>query len=74
MTTLASAATGPWRSARRRGWASTTAGLAVVEDEPIERMMALGLMAAPGLGIDEKGVMSGRIPRTEEVRHLLGAA
>ena len=44
----------------------------VVKEESIERMMALGLLATPGLAIDGKVVMSGRIPKAEEVRQLLG--
>ncbi|MGZ8796863.1 MAG: thioredoxin family protein [Thermoanaerobaculia bacterium] len=46
----------------------------VVKDESIERMMALGLMATPGVAIDGKVVISGRIPKADEVRHLLGLA
>jgi small redox-active disulfide protein 2 len=46
----------------------------VVKDESIERMMALGLMATPGVAIDGKVVISGRIPKAEEVRRLLGLA
>lgn len=46
----------------------------LVKDESIERMAALGLMATPGVVIDGKVVVSGRIPKTEEVRHLLGVA
>lgn len=46
----------------------------VVKDESIERMMALGLMATPGVAIDGRIVISGRIPRAEEVRQLLGVA
>ncbi len=46
----------------------------LVKDESIERMMALGLMATPGLAIDGKVVLSGRIPKAEEVRQLLGVA
>ncbi|MCM2314372.1 MAG: thioredoxin family protein [Thermoanaerobaculia bacterium] len=51
-----------------------TAGLQVelVKDESYERMAALGLMATPGIAIDGKVVVSGRIPKAEEVRHLLG--
>jgi small redox-active disulfide protein 2 len=50
------------------------AGLSVevVKDESIERMMALGLMATPGVAIDGKVVISGRIPKAEEVRKVLG--
>ena len=46
----------------------------VVKDESIERMMALGLMATPGVAVDGKIVVSGRIPKAEEVRQLLGVA
>lgn len=46
----------------------------VVKEETIERMMALGLMATPGIAIDGRVVMSGRIPKAEEVRALLGVA
>lgn len=46
----------------------------VVKDESIERMMALGLMSTPGLAIDGKLVISGRIPKAEEVRQMLGVA
>lgn len=51
-----------------------TAGLEVevVKDESVERMMALGLLSTPGIVIDGKVVMSGRIPKAEEVRQLLG--
>ena len=44
----------------------------VVKDESIERMMALGLMSTPGIVIDGIVVLSGRIPKAEEVRQLLG--
>ena len=46
----------------------------VVKDESIERIMALGLMATPGVVIDGKVVVSGRIPKAAEVRQLLGIA
>ena len=46
----------------------------VVKDESIERMMALGLMATPGVAIDGKVVISGRIPNASEIRQLLGVA
>lgn len=46
----------------------------LVKDESIERMMALGLLATPGVAIDGKVVLSGRIPKAEEVRRLLGLA
>ena len=52
------------------------AGLKVdlVKEESIERIMALGLMATPGIAFDGKVVLSGRIPKAEEVRRLLGVA
>jgi small redox-active disulfide protein 2 len=46
----------------------------VVKDESIERMMALGLMSTPGVAVDGKIVLSGRIPKAGEVRQLLGIA
>ena len=46
----------------------------VVKDESIERMMALGLMATPGVAVDGKIVLSGRIPKAAEVRGFLGVA
>lgn len=46
----------------------------VVKEESIERMIALGLTATPGLAIDGKVVISGRIPKADEVRRLLGVA
>jgi len=46
----------------------------VVKDESIERMMALGLIATPGVAVDGKIVLSGRIPKADEVRQLLGIA
>jgi len=46
----------------------------VVKDESIERMMALGLLATPGVAVDGRIVISGRIPKADEVRHLLGVS
>jgi small redox-active disulfide protein 2 len=43
----------------------------VVKDESIERMMALGLMATPGVAVDGKVILSGRVPKPDEVRRLL---
>ena len=39
--------------------------------ESIERMVELGLMATPGVAIDGKVVVSGRIPKAEEMRSIL---
>lgn len=46
----------------------------VVKDDSIERMMALGLLSTPGIAIDGKVVLSGRIPKPDEVRQLIGVA
>lgn len=46
----------------------------LVKDESIERMMALGLMATPGVAVDGKVVLSGRVPKPADVRQLLGIA
>ncbi len=43
----------------------------VVKVESMERMVALGLMATPGVAIDGKVVVSGRIPKAEEIRAIL---
>lgn len=39
--------------------------------ESIERMVELGLMATPGVVIDGKIVVYGRIPKADEIRALL---
>ena len=53
-----------------------SAGLtcAVVKNDSIDRMVELGLMATPGVAFDGKVVMSGRIPKTDELKQLLGVA
>lgn len=45
----------------------------VTKEESYERMMALGVLATPAIAVDGKIVMSGRIPKAEEVRQLLAA-
>ncbi len=42
--------------------------------ESIERMVELGLMATPGVVIDGKVVVYGRIPKLDEIRKLLATA
>jgi small redox-active disulfide protein 2 len=42
--------------------------------ESLERMAALGVMRTPAVAIDGKVVLSGRIPKAEEARRLLGLA
>jgi small redox-active disulfide protein 2 len=44
----------------------------VQKDESVERMAALGVMRTPAVVVDGKVVLSGRIPKPEEVRRLLG--
>lgn len=46
----------------------------VVKVESMERMVALGLMATPGVAVDGKVVISGRIPKAEEIRVILAHA
>ena len=40
--------------------------------ESLARMAELGVMRTPAIAIDGKVVLSGRIPRADEVRRLLG--
>jgi small redox-active disulfide protein 2 len=44
------------------------------KSESLERMADLGVMRTPAVAFDGKVVLSGRIPKAEEVRHLLGLA
>ena len=46
----------------------------VVKEESIERMLALGILSTPGVALDGRVLVTGRIPKAEEVRHLLGVA
>ncbi len=39
--------------------------------ESMERMIELGLMATPGVAIDGKVAVSGRVPKADEIRALL---
>ncbi|OFV86426.1 MAG: hypothetical protein A2V74_08830 [Acidobacteria bacterium RBG_16_70_10] len=40
--------------------------------ESLERMADLGVVSTPAIAFDGKVVFSGRIPKSEEVRRLLG--
>ncbi len=53
-----------------------SAGLAceVVKVEAYQRMVQLGVLATPAIAIDGAVVLTGRIPKAEEVRELLGVA
>lgn len=42
--------------------------------ESMERMIELGLMATPGVAIDGKIAISGRIPKADEIRTILAKA
>jgi small redox-active disulfide protein 2 len=42
--------------------------------ESMERMIELGLLATPGVAVDGKVVLSGRIPKVDEIRKLLAGA
>jgi small redox-active disulfide protein 2 len=46
----------------------------VQKNESVERMADLGVMRTPAVAVDGKVVVAGRIPKAEEVRHLLGIA
>jgi small redox-active disulfide protein 2 len=46
----------------------------VVKDESVERMAALGVLRTPAVAFDGRVVVSGRIPKAQEVRQLLGLA
>jgi small redox-active disulfide protein 2 len=46
----------------------------VQKDESVERMAALGVMRTPAVAFDGRVVVSGRIPKAQEVRQLLGLA
>jgi small redox-active disulfide protein 2 len=39
--------------------------------ESIERMVELGLMSTPGVAIDGRVAVSGRIPKADEIRAIL---
>jgi len=49
-------------------------GCEVQKVESLERMVDLGVLRTPAVAIDGKVVLSGRIPKVEEVRRLLGLA
>jgi small redox-active disulfide protein 2 len=44
----------------------------VQKSESVERMVELGVLKTPAVAFDGKVVFSGRIPKSEEVRQLLG--
>lgn len=46
----------------------------VEKTESIDRMVELGVIKTPAIAFDGKVVFSGRIPKAEEVKQLLGLA
>ncbi len=52
--------------------ADAGAAFEVTKDDSIERMVELGLLATPGVVVDGAVVLSGRVPKPQEVRRLLG--
>lgn len=44
----------------------------VVKNESIQRMVELGVMATPAVVIDGGVAVSGRIPKADEIKQLLG--
>ena len=46
----------------------------LVKEESYERMLALGVMSTPAVVVDGEVVVTGRIPKAQEVRELLGIA
>ena len=44
----------------------------VVKSESVDRMVELGVLATPAVAVDGVVVLSGRIPKPEEVRGALG--
>jgi small redox-active disulfide protein 2 len=53
-----------------------SAGLSceVIKVESYQRIAELGVMATPAIAIDGGVVLAGRVPKTDEVRALLGLA
>jgi small redox-active disulfide protein 2 len=43
----------------------------VVKEEDIMKIMGYGIMRTPGLVIDEKVVLSGRVPSVSEIKELI---
>jgi small redox-active disulfide protein 2 len=52
------------------------AGLAieVEKSESTARMVELGVLVTPAVAVDGKVVLSGRIPKADEIKQLLGVA
>jgi len=46
----------------------------VQKSESMDRMIELGVLKTPAVAFDGKVVLSGRIPKSDEVKQLLGLA
>jgi small redox-active disulfide protein 2 len=46
----------------------------VQKSESTDRMVELGILKTPAVAFDGRVVLSGRIPKSEEVKQLLGLA
>jgi small redox-active disulfide protein 2 len=46
----------------------------VDKNESVARMVELGVLRTPAVALDGQVVLSGRIPKSDEVRQLLGLA
>jgi len=46
----------------------------VEKNESVDRMVELGVLRTPAVAIDGTVVVSGRIPKSDEVKQLLGLA
>jgi small redox-active disulfide protein 2 len=46
----------------------------VEKSESVDRMIELGVLRTPAVAFDGKVVLSGHIPKSEEVKQLLGLA
>lgn len=46
----------------------------IVKVDDIKRMISMGIMATPAIAIDGTVVMTGRVPKSDEVQRLLGIA
>lgn len=46
----------------------------VVKNESVDRMVEVGLLATPGVVFDGRVVVSGRVPKADDLKLLLGLA
>jgi small redox-active disulfide protein 2 len=49
-------------------------GCQVQKSESVDRMIELGVLRTPAVAFDGKVVLSGHIPKADEVKQLLGLA